>query len=162
MLIATYNETNLQELCSYTDYEEFIEKLDSHEGSEYDEDLVNIKLDDSCPIIDALEELFTKHYQQEGNIDLETFFTISELAEYEIFQALVNLENDYDYDYEDNDIYYCSSLEDLAEQFVDDGLYGPIPDALVSYVDYEKIAHDLSFEYSEQRIAGQDIIFRGN
>lgn len=37
-------------------------------------------------------------------------------------------------------------LEGLAEQFVDEGIFGEIPSSLVSYIDYERIARDLGFE----------------
>lgn len=37
-------------------------------------------------------------------------------------------------------------LEELAEQFVDEGIFGEISGNLVQYIDYERIAKDLSFE----------------
>ncbi len=45
-------------------------------------------------------------------------------------------------DHPDNfevDIYELDSMSDLAEQFVDDGLYGEIPQSLQYYIDYEVI-----------------------
>lgn len=63
--------------------------------------------------------------------------------------------------YEDVEIYYCSSYEDLAEQFVDEGLFGTIPDNLINYIDYEKIGRDLSYDgYTRTEIDGDDIIYR--
>lgn len=38
------------------------------------------------------------------------------------------------------------SYTELAEHFVDEGLYGEIPDNLVNYIDYEAIGRDLSFD----------------
>lgn len=41
---------------------------------------------------------------------------------------------------------YCGefkSFTHLAEQQVDEGLFGPIPDCLVNYIDCEKIGRDL-------------------
>ncbi len=51
------------------------------------------------------------------------------------------------------------SMSDLAEHFVDEGLYGPIPESLAYYIDYEAIARDLSVEYSETSIAGKRLIY---
>ena len=57
------------------------------------------------------------------------------------------------------DIYAVESLKELAEQFVDDGIYGEIPESLQYYIDYEAIARDLSVEYSETTIAGGRYVY---
>ena len=57
------------------------------------------------------------------------------------------------------DIYELDMLSELAEQFVDDGLYGPIPESLTFYIDYDAIARDLSIEYTETRINGVNLIY---
>lgn len=57
------------------------------------------------------------------------------------------------------DIYELDSMKELAEQFVDDGLYGPIPESLAFYIDYEAMARDLSVEYSETTISGKRLIY---
>ncbi len=57
------------------------------------------------------------------------------------------------------DIYHVDSLRELAEQFVDDGLYGDIPECLQFYIDYSAIARDLSVEYSEIVIAGGRYVY---
>jgi len=73
----------------------------------------------------------------------------------------------YDFDFEtdspndfDIDIYEADNLKDLAYQFVDEGLFGEIPDSIICYLDYEVIARDLSFDYSEIKIAGNSIFYR--
>ncbi|MEM7683880.1 MAG: hypothetical protein AAF293_03585 [Pseudomonadota bacterium] len=43
----------------------------------------------------------------------------------------------------DIDIYEMESLRDLAEHFVDEGLFGEIPERLQSYSDLDAIARDL-------------------
>ena len=58
------------------------------------------------------------------------------------------------------DIYWVDSLEELAEQFVEEGLYGDIPENLQFYLDYEKIARDLAVEYVETVIGGQRLVYR--
>ncbi len=60
----------------------------------------------------------------------------------------------------DLDIYHLDSLRDLAEQFVEEGLFGDIPERLSFYLDYDAIARDLSVEYSEATVAGERLICR--
>ncbi|GAA6210955.1 hypothetical protein NBRC116602_06950 [Hyphomicrobiales bacterium 4NK60-0047b] len=62
---------------------------------------------------------------------------------------------------EDIDItlYEIQFMRELAEQFVDDGLFGEIPTALVNYIDYQAIARDLEMEYSTINIAGKWFIY---
>lgn len=52
------------------------------------------------------------------------------------------------------DIYEVDSLKDLAEMFVDEGLYGDIPEPLRFYIDYEAIARDLSVDFSTITLGG--------
>ena len=42
--------------------------------------------------------------------------------------------------------YEAEEFAELAEQFVEDGLFGKIPKGLESYIDYEKIARDLMYD----------------
>lgn len=60
----------------------------------------------------------------------------------------------------DVDIYELDSLTDLAEQFVDEGLFGEIPAAIANYLDYDAIARDLGFDYTETMIAGTRLVYR--
>lgn len=57
------------------------------------------------------------------------------------------------------DLYAVDSLQELAEQFVDDGLYGEIPESLRGYIDYEAIARDLGMEFTETEIAGERLVY---
>ncbi len=73
----------------------------------------------------------------------------------------------YDFDLEtgdpnsfDIDIYEVDSLRELAEQFVDEGLFGDIPEHLANYIDYDAIARDLDCDYAETTIAGTRLIYR--
>lgn len=50
---------------------------------------------------------------------------------------------------DDWDIYENMTMIELAEQFIDEGLFGTIPDSIINYIDYERIARDLSMDYSE-------------
>lgn len=58
------------------------------------------------------------------------------------------------------EIYEIDTMRELAEQFVDDGLFGEVPPSFQNYIDYDAIARDLSIDYTETVIAGQHLIYR--
>ena len=60
----------------------------------------------------------------------------------------------------DLDIYKVESLRDLAEQFVDEGLFGDIPERLRFYIDHDAIARDLGMDYAETVIADRRVVYR--
>jgi antirestriction protein len=60
----------------------------------------------------------------------------------------------------DVDVYGVETIKELAEQFVEEGLYGEIPEHLQNYIDYDAIARDLSCDYSETSIAGNSFVYR--
>lgn len=64
------------------------------------------------------------------------------------------------FDEVDIDIHEIDSLKDLAEEFVEEGLFGDIPERLQFYIDYDAIARDLEVEYSETTIAGERFVYR--
>jgi len=73
----------------------------------------------------------------------------------------------YDFDMEqddpqafDIDLYEVDSLKDLAYQFVDDGLFGDIPERIAHYLDYDAIAYDLGMDYAELSIGGANYVYR--
>lgn len=72
-----------------------------------------------------------------------------------------NIETD-DPDRIELDIYEVDSMQELAEQFVDEGLYGPIPKSIANYIDYDAIARDLNNDYAEITIANTNYIYRCN
>lgn len=60
----------------------------------------------------------------------------------------------------DVDLYHVNSMKDLAEQMVDEGLFGDIPEHLERYIDMDAIARDLVYDYTETKIAGETLIYR--
>lgn len=60
----------------------------------------------------------------------------------------------------DVDVYHVDSLKELAEQFVDEGLFGEIPEPLRFYLDYDAIARDLNADYTETGVAGESLVYR--
>jgi antirestriction protein len=66
----------------------------------------------------------------------------------------------FDPDHIDIDLYEIDSLRDLAMQFVDDGLFGEIPERISMYLDYEMIARELACDYSMISIDGTNYAYR--
>ena len=60
----------------------------------------------------------------------------------------------------DVDLYEMDSLKELAEHFVEEGLYGEIPARLQYYIDYDAIARDLAVEYAQITIADIPLVYR--
>ncbi len=60
----------------------------------------------------------------------------------------------------DIDIYQMDSMRELAEHYVEEGLFGDVPDNLRFYLDYDAIARDLEVEYSQTVIDGKKLIYR--
>ncbi|MEM8597606.1 MAG: antirestriction protein ArdA [Pseudomonadota bacterium] len=60
----------------------------------------------------------------------------------------------------DLDIYEMESLRDLADHFIEEGLFGEIPERLRFYIDFDAIARDLGCDYAETEIAGTRFVYR--
>lgn len=60
----------------------------------------------------------------------------------------------------DIQIYEVDSMKELAEQFLEEGLFGEIPESIQFYIDYDAIARDLAMDYAEAVIAGTHYIYR--
>jgi len=60
----------------------------------------------------------------------------------------------------DVDLYQMDNLKELAEHFVDEGMYGEIPEPLQFYIDTDAMARDLEVDYSETTIAGTRYVYR--
>ena len=102
--------------------------------------------------------------------DISSFLEACEEWDYEDkVRAIIAVgEVGYDFDFKsdhpayfDVDIYEFENLRDLAEQFVDEGLFGDIPENIQCYLDYDAIARDLGVDYSETTIAGRRYVWRG-
>lgn len=55
---------------------------------------------------------------------------------------------------------YEADLKELAEQFVDDGMFGDIPASIINYIDYDAIARDLGCDYTEVEYDGKTYCVR--
>ena len=62
--------------------------------------------------------------------------------------------------FQDIDIYYDMSFEDLAWDFIENGLFGDIPENVKQWLDIEKMALSLSYDYNEISVGNNSIIYR--
>ncbi|MEP3785595.1 MULTISPECIES: antirestriction protein ArdA [Paracoccaceae] len=60
----------------------------------------------------------------------------------------------------DLEIHHIETMRELAEQFVDEGQFGDIPERLQFYIDLDAIARDLAIDYAEAEVAGTRLIYR--
>ncbi len=103
-------------------------ELDGLEISEYDS-------------IEELNEL-AEELEALDDYDLEKVGAIMEAHGCDLREAIDNIDN---YKYYSN-----TTLEDLAYEFVEEGLFGDIPESIRNYIDYEAIARDLGYDgYTE-------------
>ena len=116
--------------------------------------------------IDA--ELFNALGVHQGNIQ-HFINAVDEWEEYEKQAVIIAVgECSYDFDIADNDlsiidnvdIYYMHNMHELAEQFIEEGLFGEIPENIRFYLDMDAIARDLGVDYSKTCIAGDNIVYR--
>lgn len=107
------------------------------------------------------EEYFITDYEANFKIDeyqnlaeLNIFVRrYNELDEFDrvAVDFLLDQGNDFEYalmNYSDVDL-YKGTYKELAESMVDEGLFGSIPESIAHYIDYDKIARDLEFDYHE-------------
>ena len=60
----------------------------------------------------------------------------------------------------DFDLYQVDSLRELAEQFVDEGMFSECSDELRNFLDFDAIGRWLSCEYVETTIASERFVYR--
>ena len=149
----------------FENYDDYLEKSADHKNAygdaveEYEIDMIDGELIDI--------ELFKALSPSQGTVKAFIEF-VEEWSDDDKTRVIIACgECGYSFDFDsstpddfDVDIYYVDSLTELAEQFVDEGLYGEIPEMLTHYIDYEAIARDLGFDYSETTVNGEAIVYR--
>ncbi|WP_370334473.1 antirestriction protein ArdA [Parvularcula marina] len=58
------------------------------------------------------------------------------------------------------DLYEVETLRELAEQFVEEGLFGDVPENFRFYIDYDAIARDLSADYGMAEAGNRRFAYR--
>ena len=52
------------------------------------------------------------------------------------------------------------TFRELAQEFIDDGCLGDIPQHLENYIDVDKYAYDLKMDYNEFSLGNTTLIYR--
>lgn len=128
---------------------------------------VELPCDDFKPVFDKIghDEYFISDYECEKfhfHInEYESLTKLNDIAEkistlddYELKELQAIVESEYSNILEALDIleeesfifYEVCDLEELAEMFIEDEIFGIIPESIERYIDYEKFARDLKFE----------------
>jgi antirestriction protein len=147
--LAKYNEGGLIgewiELKKNIDLHKEIEKIcGGDEWAIHDYELP-FKIDEH-ESIDALQDLANADL---SNYEMASLINLIDNCGESLENALAK--------YENYAVYQADSWEDLAEQFVNEGVYGEIPESLQSYIDYEAIGRDLNYDYDE--VEYDDVIY---
>lgn len=123
------------EVAPNTEYEEYF-------ISDYETDIKGLEIHE-YENLDNLNDLLERIESLDA-YEVEVLEAIIEASGESLENALETLEKS-------NYIYYSDidSYEELAEQFVEEGLFGKIPSLLKSYIDYEKFGRDLKYDYVE-------------
>lgn len=112
--------------------------LDDYFIYDYKTDIEGLKIgkdEDFFALNSAAEE-----YDDLSEWEQKTVQAIIEAETGDLAQAIKNMEEG------DYNLYEVDSFEELAEQFVGEGLFGDIPDSIINYIDYEAIGRDLSLD----------------
>lgn len=152
----------------YESYEEYLEKSKGHVDrfgqpvEEYEIQFIDGS-DSECEFCKAIG------IHQGNQEQVFEFLEEYEDNEHAMIMALVQLsyykdgfEFDQDPEQLDISIYYCDSMKELAEEFAAEGLFGEIPGHLKNYIDFDAMARDLSYDYTEDRVIGNNIIWRAD
>jgi hypothetical protein len=146
----------------FEEYQTKASTLRNDYGEEVEEFVIPFIVGDGldCDLFKALEV-------HQG--ELEAYFTACE--SWDDYQKIIviiavgecnysfDLENDSSDDF-DIELYELDSIQELAEQFIEDGLYGVIPNAIRFYLDIDAITRELSMDYSEINLNGINYIYR--
>ena len=60
----------------------------------------------------------------------------------------------------DIEVYYDMTFRELAQEFIDGGCLGDIPQHLEHYIDVDKYAYDLKMDYNEFSLGNTTLIYR--
>lgn len=148
--LAAYNDGRLvgEWIDLPIDADELQAKLDEIAGEHGDELAIHdyeapwkIGEYDNITEINELAERYAE-------VDEDEFEAIAEATGYDASEILDIIDSG-DYTIYDGD------LSDVAEQMVDEGLFGEIPESIARYIDYEAIGRDLGYDgYTEVTLRG--------
>ena len=102
-----------------------------------DDELNIIKGDESLNYAYEIQE----HINNIEECDLPKIAFLTDIQGYSIEDAIEKVE--------DCEYYEDMTMEELAEEFINEGLFGEIPEKLTRYIDYEAVARDIALDYTE-------------
>lgn len=145
----------------FNEYDEYLKKsstLRDSNGSQVEE--FEIQFTDGDPLECAL---FKAVGVYQSNLKAYLEF-IDQANEINIIELIIADDAGYTIDLDhidfDIDVYPNTTLNDLAEQFLDEGLFGDIPDNIRHYIDEDAIARDLGMDYTELQIGETQYTYR--
>ena len=103
---------------------------------DYETAIADLKINEYTNITELNET--AKEIDELSDYEFETLNAIIEATGYDLEDALKEVDN--------ATFYNGYSLEDVAEELVNEGCFGNIPDSIFYYIDYEAIARDLKFD----------------
>lgn len=103
---------------------------------DYETDITNLKINEYTNITELNET--AEEIDELGDNEFETLNAIIEATGYDLEDALKEVGN--------ATFYNGCTLEDVAEELVNNGCFGNIPDGISYYIDYEAIARDLRLD----------------
>ncbi len=147
----SFEEYNSKSISLMNEYGEPIEEFEIQfiDGDGIDCQLFEALSISQCNIKDYFEAVETWDEDQK----IKVIIAIGEVG-YK-FDIVTDSPDDFDVS-----LYQLDSIRELAEQFVDEGLYGEVPKSLQFYIDYDAMARDLAMDYSEITIDGTRYIYR--
>jgi len=146
---ALYNEAlHLGTWCDLEDYEDAIKELEELQKNNGLGDDLEVFLadwdDDELDICNEGANLkyLKKVYEEYEGLDARDKKKMEYLVSmrgYKPSEVIDELDN--------CDIYENTTMEELAKEFVNEGIFGEIPNSIINYIDYNAIARDLSYDY---------------
>lgn len=141
------------------DLDKVLERLAASTGEDVDE--MEVFINDFENEISGLEISENSNISELNDLAEQ----LESLNEYELEKLEAILESDGGslenaLDNMDDYIYYSNmSLEDVASEMIDDGVFGDIPDSIINYIDTSAIVRDLGYDgYTETE---NGVIYRG-
>lgn len=125
--------TNMRKENGITPYDDLELFNADWEGDEFGIISEGTSFEDIAEINEKIESL--------DSTDLKKVEYMTSQCGYELDEAISKVE--------DCTIYEGMTMYKLAEEFVEEGIFGTIDEAIQGYLDYDAIARDLSYDYSE-------------
>ena len=113
----------------------------------------------NCALFDAVGSYNLKAYYKVVNI-WDDFEKVDLIISYKDNITSEPFNEDIEPNDLDIEVYYDMTFRELAQEFIDGGCLGDIPQHLEHYIDVDKYAYDLKMDYNEFRLGNTTLIYR--